>query len=169
MIGLEFKNTVKEYIANKKMSVAEHEKLFSELKKTAIRTFNKFFNDYKSYVIEKYASSQDIFIEGIYNVEIADDEISFIYYDDLDCETSSNIDIPLEEFAKWIDDDIEDIRQYIRKKIVSSVEKDIEHSQKRIDYYAHCIEKNISFLENVDKMNFHDVRKWYDEWIDDAV
>lgn len=169
MIGLEFKNKAIQYCTDKTMSVAEHEKLFNELKKIAINTFNKFFNEYKLYIIEKYASNQDVFIESIYNVEIVNNEISFIYYDDLDCETSSNVDIPLEEFVKWIDNNVEDIQQYMKMKIVSSVKKDIEETQKRIVYYTQCIKRNTDFLEKVDKMKFKDIVNWYNGFIDDAI
>lgn len=169
MTGLEFKDKVMQYCTNKIMTVAEHEKLFKELKKIAIHTFNKFFNEYKLYIIEKHASNQDVFVKGIYNVEIHNDEISFIYYDDLSCETSSNIDISLEEFVKWIDNNIEDIQQYMKMKIVSLAEKDIEENQKRIDYYIKCVKRNTNFLEKVDKMKFKDIIDWYNGFIDDAI
>lgn len=54
-------------------------------------------------------------------------------------------------------------------KIVSSVKKDIEETQKRIVYYTQCIKRNTDFLEKVDKMKFKDIVNWYNGFIDDAI
>lgn len=169
MTGLEFRNAVKEYITNEKVSVAEHRKLFSKLKNFAMKTFRKFNDEYCYYIKRKYNADELINSEYVHGVEFHTDEVTFLYWDDSSGCTSSCIDIPIDDFIKWIDNDQSEMQNYIIKHIRDMLAKQIAYDKRKFEYYKEAVEHAEKFLANMDKMKFKDVKKWYDEWIDDAI
>lgn len=169
MTGIEFKNKVEEFRTNKNITVAEHDNMFRELKSVALKTIRKFLRKYDNYFMQKYEVEYIISAPEVYGVEFKEEGVTFLYWDDPCQETSSCLTIPIDDFSKWIDNDITDLHEFIIKDIVETLTKQVESDQKRIKYYQDSIEHTKQFLANIDKMKFNDIKKWYDEWIENSI
>lgn len=167
MTGIEFKNKVEEFCTNKDMTVAEHEKMFSELSGVALKTFKKFLVKYGNYICKKY--NVDIDSHNIYCVKFSDNGVTFIYWEESFHDSSSSITIPYEDFIKWIDNDVNYVQESIIKDIIETLKKQVESNKIRIKYYQKSVDNVNQLLSKIDKMKFNDIKKWYDKWIDDAI
>ena len=105
MTGIEFKNKVEEFLTNKDMTVAEHEKMFKELRSVALRTIRKFLHKYDSYFMKKYDVDYSIDGPDVYDVKFSDDGVTFLYWEESYKVTSSCLTIPHEDFIKLVDND----------------------------------------------------------------
>ncbi len=172
MTGIEFKNKVDEFLTNKNITVAEHEKMFRELKSVAMKTFKKFLDKYLNYVKAKYAPDEDgwgLDSECVYNVEFHTDAMSFVYWDDSCQETSSCVSIPMDDFIKWIDGDVASVQEFIIKDIIETLTDNLAYDKRRIEYYKAAVENTEKFLANMGKMKFKDIKKWYDNWVENSI
>ena len=167
MTGIEFKNKVEEFLTNKDMTVAEHEKMFAELRGVALKTIKKFLDEYGNYFCKKY--NADIDSHNIYCVKFSDNGVTFIYLEKFSHDSSSSITIPYEDFIKWIDNDVNYVHESIIKDIIETLKKQVETDQMRIKHYQKSVDNVNQLLSKIDKMKFNDIKKWYDKWIDDAI
>ena len=167
MTGIEFKNKVEEFRTNKDMTVAEHEKMFSELRGVALKTFKKFLVKYGNYLCKKYNADIDSY--NIYGVNFSDNGVTFLYLEKFSNDSSSSITIPYEDFVKWIDNDVKYVQESIINDIIETLKKQVETDQMRIKHYQKSVEHVNQLLSKIDKMKFNAIKKWYDKWIDDAI
>ena len=169
MTGIEFKNKVEEFLTNKDMTVAEHEKMFKELRSVALRTIRKFIHKYDRYFMKKYDVDYIIDRQDVYDVKFSDDGVTFLYWDESFHDSSSSITIPYEDFIKWIDNDVNYVQKSIINDIIETLKKQVETDQMRIKYYQKSVEHVNQLLSKIGKMKFNDIKKWYDKWLDDAI
>ena len=169
MTGIEFKNKVEEFLTNKDMTVAEHEKMFKELRSVALRTIRKFLHKYDRYFMKKYDVDYIIDRQDVYDVKFSDDGVTFLYWDESFHDSSSSITIPYEDFIKWIDNDVNYVQKSIINDIIETLKKHVESDKMRIKYYQNSVENVNQFLSKIGKMKFNDIKKWYDKWLDDAI
>lgn len=169
MTGFEFKNLAEEYIGNKNITVFEHEKMFKKLKTASLNILRKFLGKYLHYFIEVYSVDWGFEPDNVYDVEFSKGKLTFAYWDDSSAETSSFVDIPIADFVKWIDNDVDCIHEFIIKDIKRTLKNQIENDKKRIKYYQDSVDDSEQFLSKIDSMEFNDIKNWYDRWIDNAI
>lgn len=167
MTGIEFKNKVEEFRTNKDMTVAEHEKMFSELRSVALKTIKKFLVKYGRYLCKKYDA--DIDLHNIYCVNFGDNGVTFQYLEKSFHDYSSSITISYEDFIKWIDNDVNYVQKSIINDIIETLKTHVESDQMRIMHYQKSVENVNQFLSKIDKMKFNAIKKWYGKWLDDAI
>ena len=168
MTGIEFKSKVEEFRTNKDMTVAEHEKMFSELSGVALKTIKKFLVKYGNYFCKKY--NVDIDSHNIYCVKFNDNGVTFLYWEEESYHDSSyHITIPYEDFIKWIDNDVNYVQKSIINDIIETLKKHVESDKMRIMHYQKSVDNVNQLLSKIGKMKFNDIKKWYDKWLDDAI
>ena len=169
MTGIEFRNKVEEFRTNKNMTVAEHEKMFKELRSVALRTIRKFLHKYDSYFMKKYDVDYSIDGPDVYDVKFSDNGVTFLYWEESYKVTSSCLTIPYEDFIKWVDNDVKYVQESIINDIRKTLNEHIESGMKIIKHYQDSVEHANQFLAKMDKMKFNDIKKWYDKWINGAI
>lgn len=121
MTGIEFKQLIKDS-QNKNITLAKQEKMLKKLKHIALETFKKINDEYSFYIKNKYNDGAYL-IESdyVYDVYFGKKEIIISFWDDSSRDTSSFINIPIDDFAKWIDNDMSEIQKYTVAEITDTL------------------------------------------------
>lgn len=169
MTGIEFKQLIKDS-QNKNITVAEQEKMLKKLEHIALETFKKINDKYSHYIKNKY-NDGDYLIESdyVYDVYFGKKEIDISFWDDSSGDTSSFINIPIDDFAKWIDNDVSEIQKYIVAEITDTLTQNIEFYNKRIKYYTEEVNKDKKLLTQISTMKFEEIIEQYNERLDGAI
>lgn len=109
MTGSEFRQLVKNS-QNKNITLAKQEMLLKKLKRIALKTFKKINDEYSFYIRNKYNDGAYL-IESdyVHDVYFGKKEISISFLDDSSGDASSFINISIDDFSKWIDNDVSEI------------------------------------------------------------
>lgn len=105
----------------------------------------------------------------VYDVYFGKKEIAISFWDDSSRDTSSFINIPIVDFAKWIDNDVSEIQKYTVAEITDTLMQNIEFNKKRIKYYTEEVNEQEKILSQIDTMKFEELTTWYNEWIENAI